>query len=123
MDEMANNFENLKVWKKSHQLVIEIYRVTKSFPSDEKFRLTNQLCRSAASVPANIVEGNSRKHPKEFLQFVNTAYASLEETKYHLLLAKDLGYLKNSQYETLMKQASEISKMLNALNKYLKTKQ
>ncbi len=119
---MTNNFENLDVWKKSHELVLNIYKATKSFPQAEKFRLIDQVCRSAASVCANIVEGNSRRHSKEYLQFINTAYASLEETKYHLLLSKDLGYLKEIQYESLIEQATEISKMLNSLRKYLKDK-
>lgn len=116
---MANNFEDLKVWQKSHELVLDIYRVTKYFPSNEKYRLTDQICRSASSVAANIVEGNSRKHKKEFLQYINTAYASLEETKYHLLLARDLGYLKSKDYEGLIDRATEINKMLNSLRKYL----
>ena len=116
---MSNNFEDLKVWQKSHDLVLGIYKATKDFPSHEKYRLTDQVCRSASSVAANIVEGNSRKHPKEFLQFINTAYASLEETKYHLLLARDLGYLKPKDYEGLIDKATEINKMLNSLRKYL----
>lgn len=119
---MRNNFENLDVWKKSHQLVLNIYKVTKSFPSTEKFRLIDQVCRSSSSVCANIVEGNSRRHFKEYLQFINTAYASLEETKYHLLLSRDLGYLKETKYEELIEKATEISRMLNSLRKYLKDK-
>ena len=119
---MTNNFENLGVWKKSHELVLVIYNVTKSFPAYEKFRLTDQICRSASSVCANIVEGNSRRHSKEYLQFINTAYASLEETKYHLLLSKDLGYITEIQYESFLEKATEISKMLNSLRKYLRDK-
>ena len=117
---MGSRFENLKVWQLSHEFVLSVYKVTNAFPLNERFRLTDQLCRSAASVAANIVEGNSRKHNKEFLQFVNTSYASLEETKYHLLLSKDLGYLNESNYEKLIEKAEVISKMLNALRRYLK---
>lgn len=115
-----NSFENLKVWQVSHQFVLKIYKVTKNFPESENFRLTDQIRRSAASIPANLVEGNSRKHTKEFLQFINTAYASLEETKYHLLLARDLSYIKNDLYEKLLEDATIISKMINSLRKYLK---
>jgi len=118
----VNSFENLNVWQKAHQFVLEIYSLTKKFPADEKFRLTDQLCRAASSAAANIVEGNSRKHTKEFIQFINTAYSSLEEAKYHLLLAKDLGYLKNKDYLDLIDRAEEINKMLNSLRKYLKSK-
>ena len=114
-----NNFEKLKVWQLAHQLVLDIYKISSRFPQNEKFRLTDQLCRSASSVPANIVEGNSRKHNKEYIQFLNTAYASLEETKYHLLLAKDLDYLKPSDYSRLIDQATVVSRMLNSLRKYL----
>ena len=116
-----NSFENLKVWQIAHQFVLKIYKVTSKFPQSEKFRLTDQLCRSTQSVAANIVEGNSRRHTKEFVQFINTAYSSLEETKYHLLLAKDLCYIKDKDYESLLQEATSISKMLNALRKYLKS--
>ena len=122
MNQQINAFEKLKVWQLSHKFVLSIYKLTKSFPRSEEYRLTSQLCRSAASVPANLVEGNSRTHKKEFIQFVNTAYASLEETKYHLLLAKDLGYLKENEYSVLFNDAVTISKMLNSLKNYLKSK-
>lgn len=116
-----NSFEKLTVWQKTHRLVLKIYKITESFPKEEQFRLTNQLCRSASSIAANIVEGNSRKHKKEYLQFLNTAYSSLEETKYHLLLAKDLGYLEVKEYLQIQSEAEEINKMLNSLCKYLKS--
>ena len=116
-----NTFEKLKVWQKAHIFVLEIYNITGKFPKNETFRLSNQLCRAVSSVAANIVEGNSRKHSKEFLQFLNTAYSSLEETKYHLLLAKDLGYLTAAKYSKLIEDATIISRMLNSLRKYLKT--
>lgn len=100
-----NRFEKLKVWQKAHELVVNIYKITKKFPREEKFRLVDQLCRSASSVPANIVEGNARRHKKEYLQFLNTALSSLEETKYHLLLAKDLEYLSVLEYNELISLA------------------
>src|SRR3990167_2199779 len=98
---MKNRFENLEVWKKSHMLVLKIYKVTSEFPEDERYRLGNQLRRSAASVTTNIVEGNSRASKKEFGHFLDMAKSSLEETKYHLLLSRDLGYLKTKLYEEL----------------------
>jgi len=118
-DERNSGFEGLKVWQLAHKFVLKIYKLTKKFPQDEKFRLIDQLCRSASSVAANIVEGNSRKHNREYVQFINTAYASLEESKYHLLLARDLGYLNSKNYSELIKEATTISKMLNSLRGYL----
>lgn len=117
-----NKFEDLKVWQIAHQLVIKIYKVTNTFPSTEKFRLSDQLCRSSASVAANIVEGNSRTSKKEFLQFINNAFGSLEETKYHLLLAQDLGYISEDKYTDLIEIAESIGKMLSSMRKYLKSK-
>ena len=116
------NWRKLKVWEKAHNLVVEIYRVTKDFPQDERFRLVDQICRSATSIPANIVEGQSRNTTKEYLQFLYNARGSLEETRYHLLLAKDLGYLALDRYEEIEEKCREISLMLNSLIKSLKRK-
>ncbi len=120
--EEKNRFENLIVWQKAHELVVKIYRITKEFPSEEKFRLVSQVCRSASSVPANIVEGNARTHKKEFFQFLNTALSSLEETKYHLLLARDLEYLSFQRYDELIKLANEVGKLISGLTKSLKSR-
>lgn len=85
-------FRDLLVWQKSHKLVLSVYQISISFPTEEKFGITSQLRRSAASIPTNIVEGHKRKSLKEYLHFLNISEASLEETKYHLLLSNDLGY-------------------------------
>lgn len=113
-------FTQLEVWQKSHELILEIYKVTKTFPDTERFRLTDQLCRSAASIPANIAEGKGRNTLKEYLQFLYNARSSLEETKYHLLLAKDLCYLHNTDYETLKERCDQVGRMLNGLINSLK---
>jgi len=118
---MENRFENLDVWKVSHQLVLKIYKATSKFPREEKFRLGDQLRRSAASVPTNIVEGSSRAHKKEYLQFLYLAKGSLEETKYHLLLAKELGYLKDNLYAELHEDCNRVGRMLSGLIKHLKS--
>lgn len=115
--ESDNSFEKLKVWQLSHRLVLEI--LTRKFPSEEKFSLTDQIRRSASSVPTNIAEGNERKTKKEFIQFLYTSKGSLAETKYHLLLARDLGYMTNEEYLSLQRNAIEISKMISALITYL----
>ena len=115
-------FRKLKVWGKAHSLVLKIYKITKDFPKEEQFRLIDQLCRSASSIPANIVEGQSRQTTKEYLQFLYIARGSVAETKYHLLLAKDLNYLESSQYEDFDDEYNEVIKMLNGLINSLKRK-
>ena len=107
-------FQDLTVWQKSHQLVLNIYKLTEEFPSHEQFGLTNQLRRSASSIPANIAEGY-KKTTKEFLRFLNIAEASLEETKYHLILSGDLHYCSQEDLNQLLLLADEIGKMLNGL--------
>jgi four helix bundle protein len=114
------SFRELKVWEKSHQLVLQIYRATRQYPSDEKFNLISQIRRSALSVVVNIVEGFKRRGNKDFVYFLNMADASLEETKYHLLLSKDLGYLAKSDYHDLNGLCEEIGKMLNGLQSKIK---
>ena len=118
---MRNRFEDLEVWQKAHELTLQIYKVTKEFPKEEKYRLGDQLRRSAASVATNIVEGNSRTHKAEFQQFLNMARSSLEETKYHLLLARDLRYLDEGAYGELQSGCEEIGRMLAGLIKSLKS--
>ena len=108
------HWKELEVWKLSHEMVLDVYRRTRSFPDHEKFRLTSQLCRAASSVPANIVEGNARYSRKEYIQFLVTARASLEETRYHSLLARDLHYLGSLDHDQFEAQAERISRMLNS---------
>ncbi|MCK4394778.1 four helix bundle protein [Candidatus Bipolaricaulota bacterium] len=116
-------WKELTVWEKAHGLVLEIYKLTAEFPNEERFRLTDQLCRAAASVPANIVEGQSRQTTKEYVHFLYNARGSLEETRYHLLLAKDLNLLDSDTYATLETDYKTVSKMLNGLIQSLKRKE
>lgn len=118
---LKSKFEDLKAWQEAHKLVIMIYKITKTFPAEEKFRLIDQICRSASSVAANLVEGSARAYRKEYLQFVYQSRGSLEETKYHLLLAQDLGYVKSIQYNNILNQANITGKLINGLIKYLRT--
>lgn len=116
------HWRELEVWKLSHQMVLDVYKLTSSFPDHEKFRLTGQMCRAASSVPANIVEGNARYSKKEYIQFLVTARASLEETRYHGLLARDLQYIESSDYDQFEAKAERISRMLNAFLRSLRAK-
>jgi four helix bundle protein len=119
---MDSRFENLEVWKKAHQFTLIVYKLTRKFPPEEKYSLCDQLKRSAASVPTNIVEGNERNSKKEFIQFLYTSKGSLAESKYHILLSKDLGYINEEEYLQLIELANEIGKMLNGLISYLRSK-
>ena len=98
---MIKTFRDLNVWQKAHNLVLNIYKITKSFPMEERYGLVDQLRRSAASIPTNIVEGFKRKSKKDYAHFINVADASLEETKYHIILAKDLGYIKEKDFKDI----------------------
>lgn len=118
---MSHTFKNLKVWNKAHKLVLEIYKITKTFPTSEKYGLTSQFRRSAISTSTNIVEGYKRNGVKDFLHFLNMADSSLEETKYHLILSRDLGYLKHIDYDKLSICANEVGRMLFGFQKKLKT--
>ena len=109
------HWKDLAVWQKAHALVLATYRITRSFPDEEKFRLTNQLCRASASVPANIVEGNARQSTKEYIQFLYIARGSLEEARYYAILAKDLEYLTQTDYDKFESESESVSRMLNAL--------
>ena len=113
------NWRDLHVWKKAHALTVEVYRLSKKFPHEEKFGLISQIQRAASSIPINIVEGHSRKTSKEFLQFLNIARGSLEELRYLFILCHDIGYINSADKDGLEELACEISRMLDALIKTL----
>jgi four helix bundle protein len=87
------DFRELKVWEKAHALVLNLYRETTSFPPSELYGLTVQIRRAAASIPANIAEGCGRGSSADFARFLQIAMGSACELEYHLLLARDLGFL------------------------------
>ena len=118
---MGVHWRDLKVWQKSHALVLQIYRITSAFPKSEAYGLVDQLRRAAYSAPANIVEGQSRNTTKEYLQFLYNARGSIEEVRYFLLLSKDLGFIAAEDFLTLEAEYESASKMLNGLIKSLKT--
>ncbi len=105
-------FRDLQVWQKAHTLVLLVYKLTSDFPKTELFGLTSQVRRSAASVPTNIVEGFRRRNLRDSLHFYNIADASLEETKYHFLLAKDLEYIKKAEHDSALQLCEEVGKLL-----------
>ena len=115
--EPAKSFKELVVWQKAHQLVLNVYRATKSFPKEEIYGLTSQLRRSSVSVAANIVEGFKKKGTADKIKFMNTAQGSLSETDYHLLLANDLGYFDTVN---LLKDVDEVGRLLESYMKGIK---
>jgi len=115
-------WQDLEVWKEAHRLTLKVYRLAQGFAAQQRFRLSDQMCRSASSVAANIVEGHARHSTREYTQFLYIARGSVEETRYHLLLAKDLGHLKDGQFQELDEAYTRVSKMLNALISSLRSK-
>ena len=111
---MVKTFQDLKVWQKAHELVLEIYKITSKFPVEEKYGLANQLRRAAISVTSNIVEGFKRKSLRDRIHFYNMSDSSVEEVKYQLLLAKDLQYINENLYKKVIELTEEVSKMLNS---------
>ena len=107
----AQSFRDLVVWQKAHQFVLSVYRLTESFPDREKFGLSHQMRRAAVSVPANIAEGFGKRSQAEKARFLNIAEGSLEECRYYLILAHDLGY---GQTDSLTVALEEVSRLLNA---------
>lgn len=114
--------KDLEVWKKAIDLVTVIYGQTHSFPKEELYGLTNQMRRSAISIPSNIAEGAARKSNKEFLQFLYIALGSLIELDTQLLICSNLKYINNEEFKVLEQQLDEIGKMLNGLITYRKSK-
>jgi len=108
------DFRELKVWEKAHTFTLQVYRITKNFPSDERFGLTVQLRRSAVSVPTNIAEGCGRDSERELARFMSIAAGSASEVEYQLLLACDLNYIHDEIYGELNKQVNEVKRMLNS---------
>jgi len=115
----VKSHRDLIVWQKAMDMTVMVYGVTKSFPKTEQFALTQQLTRAAASVPANIAEGNARSSRKEYANFLSIARGSLMETETFITLAVRLGYVEESDVESAQGLVTEISKMLVSLRSNL----
>jgi len=110
--EPAKRFEDLVVWQKAHALVLAVYRYSAGFPKNELYGLVSQMRRAAVSIPANIAEGFKRRQRPDKLRLLNIAQASLEETRYFLILAADLGYGPNTPLQALL---TEVARLLEGL--------
>ncbi len=113
------DFKDLKVWSKAHQLTLAIYRCTQKFPKEEMYGLSSQVRRAAASIGANIAEGCGRRSDPEMKRFVQIARGSASELEYHLLLAKDLQLVTVDEFKDLEAKVLEIQRMLAALSQRL----
>jgi four helix bundle protein len=114
----AKSFEDLLVWQKAHRFVLDVYEYTSSFPKAETFGLTSQFRRAAISISANIAEGFKKWGEKDKVRFLNMAQGSLEECRYYLILARDLGYGNNGKME---ENLAEISKLLESYSGTIRT--
>jgi len=110
-----HNFKELKVWQKSIELAVDIYKLTESFPSEEKFGMTSQIRRSAVSVSSNIAEGSGRKTNKDFSNFLSHSLGSLFELETQLIISHRIDYLNKDDFDKINKDINEIQKMTFAL--------
>jgi len=117
MNRKIKSFTDLIAWKEAHKLVLGVYKLTLSFPQEERFGLTNQIRRSAISISSNIAEGFSRKSKKEKKQFYYISKGSLTELQNQLLIAKDIGYLSNITFKDIANQTICAGKLINSIIK------
>ena len=115
----VKSFKDLEIWQKGIELVVDIYKTTKSFTKDELYGLAGQLKRAAVSIPSNIAEGCSRHHTAEYKQFLYVTIGSCAEVQTQFIIASRLGYLENSNAKNLLERTEEISKMTMGLIKKL----
>jgi four helix bundle protein len=109
------DFRKYNVWEQSHKLTLEIYLVTKEFPSEEKFGLISQMRRSCASIPTNIAEGCGKSSEKDFARFLGIAFGSASELEYQILLSRDLLFLNPEKHDILYDEIISIKKQLYSL--------
>jgi len=114
------SYTDLIIWKKSIDLVVDIYKVVKNFPREELYALSDQIKRSGVSIPSNIAEGQSRQHTGEFRQFLYIALGSLAELDTQLIIAHRLGYIDEKESELLSERVMELRKMIFSLISKLK---
>jgi four helix bundle protein len=120
--EMLKNYKDLRVWKKSYELCLEVYRITAKFPTEERYGLTSQIRRSVVSIPSNIAEEYGRKTTLDYVRMPYISYGSVCELETQILLVGDLGLIENGELFTLKKDIAEIERMLKALIKSLENK-
>jgi len=115
IDRTGKGFRKLIVWQRAHQLVLQVYKVTEKFPKHEMFGLTSQLRRAMVSVPANIAEGHAAGGKGQFGRYLDIAQGSLAEVEYYLILAQELTYITQPQYEQAESLRAETGFLLHRL--------
>lgn len=116
----VKSFEDLTVWQEAHKLTLVVYQLTAKFPAAEKYGIVSQLRRSSSSVPANIAEGFGRATTRELLRCLQIARGELEETRYFVLLSRDLGYVTPQDCDSVGQHCNSVGRLINALGSSLK---
>ena len=116
---MVNSYQELVVWQKAMDLVIEVYRLVKLLPLEERYALSDQMRRSAVSIPSNIAEGHTRNSTKEYIQYLSIAKGSNAELQTQLSICSRLGYLSNEQISNAIVISEEVGKMITSIQKKL----
>lgn len=119
---MSKRFKTLKIWKKSTELSLDVYGLTKNFPKEELSGITYQIRRASVSVSTNIAEGSDMGTIPQFIRYVNISKGSLNEVDNLVYLSRQLGYISNKDFDDLNKKIEELGKMLEGYRKYLKIK-
>jgi four helix bundle protein len=109
---MPQNYKQLRIWKRSFNLALQIYKLTSKFPTSEKYNITAQLRRAVTSISSNIAEGASKHTSTDFQRFLYQAYGSLKEVESLLLLSKELKYILVRDFQVLEKEIDEIARMI-----------
>ena len=123
MFEPSKSFTDLIVWQKAHEFVLEVYKVTRDYPMEERFALCSQFQRTAVSIPANIAEGYKKLSKADKLRFLNISQGSLEECRYYIILSRDLSYISVKINNELTGTLEEVSKLLNSYIRGVMSKQ
>ena len=114
------DFKELKVWQRSHQITLKIYKITANFPKEELYGLVSQMRRSSSSIPTNIAEGCGRDSDADFARFLQIAMGSASELEYQLLLSVDLDFITQEAYQAINPELIETKRMLNSFLQKLK---
>lgn len=118
---MQHDYRKLKIWNESVNFALEVYKMTGTFPKEELYGLTSQMRRASVSIPSNIAEGSKRTTNKDFKSFLAIAQGSCAEIETQLYIGKEIGYIKEKEYQKLSLKLLEIMKMLAVFGKNIAT--